>query len=129
MMVTEISKGVKISVAPAYQEKFSKPGLDYYIFSYTVTFENLNAFPIQLISRKWEIFDSLGSDRIVEGEGVIGLQPKLSPGESHSYTSSCDLASEIGKMSGSYIFKNLDDDSMMEVDIPMFRLEVPLKLN
>ncbi len=126
---TEISQGVKISVLPAYHERFSKPELNYYIFSYTVEITNMNDFPVQLLSRKWLIFDSLNDQRIVQGEGVIGKQPMLLPTESYTYTSSCDLVSEVGQMKGSYFFKNIDTDEIIEVKIPEFKLEVNYKLN
>lgn len=128
-MITDISNGVKISVKPEFQSNFSKPHIDYYIFAYTIEIVNTNSFPIQLLSRKWIIFDSLTKDRIVEGDGVVGQQPILQPGESYSYTSSCDLSSELGSMRGSYYFKNMRTDEYLEVNIPVFQLTVPSKLN
>lgn len=68
---------------------------------------NENNFPVQLISREWYIFDSLGEPRIVTGLGVIGEQPILKLNESYDYASGCDLTSEMGLMKGIYTFKNL----------------------
>lgn len=128
-MITDISNGVKISVKPEFKADFSKPHIDYYIFAYTIEIVNTNSFPVQLLSRKWIIFDSLTKDRVVEGAGVVGQQPILQPGESYSYTSTCDLSSEIGSMRGAYYFKNMRTDEYLEVTIPVFQLTVPSKLN
>lgn len=91
--------------------------------------ENKNSFPVQLISRDWYIFDSLNEVRIVSGLGVIGEQPILKPGEKFTYTSGCDLISEIGQMKGFYTFKNLGDGETLQVYVPDFKLEYPGKLN
>ena len=128
-MTTEISEGLKISVETEYQEGHSDPDNMYYLYTYKITIENQNPYSVKLLSRRWEIFDSLGSTRLVEGEGVVGQQPELNPGGRHTYTSSCDLVSDYGIMKGSYIFKRLDIDTYFDVTVPEFELWLPFRKN
>lgn len=83
----------------------------------------------ELISRDWYIFDSLNEVRVVSGPGVVGEQPILKPGETFTYTSGCDLRSEVGQMKGFYTFKNLIDGELFQVYVPDFSLTYPGKLN
>jgi ApaG protein len=99
------------------------------MFSYKINIENLSDYTVQLISRHWYIFDSNGTHREVEGEGVIGVQPVIEPHENYEYVSGCNLKTEIGKMSGTYTFKRLVDNQLFEVTIPEFELLCPFKLN
>ncbi|HEX3080955.1 MAG TPA: ApaG domain, partial [Puia sp.] len=78
---------------------------------------------------QWHIFDSNGSNREVEGEGVVGVQPILQPGEKYQYVSGCNLRTEMGKMYGSYHMENLHSKVSFEVNIPMFEMIVPFKMN
>lgn len=128
-MVTAITQGVKISVETTYQDEQSNPSNDYYLFAYRITIENLSDYAIQLKRRQWFIFDSSGIEREVEGEGVVGMQPVMQPGESHSYVSGCQLGTEIGSMSGNYLMRRLADDITFTVEIPEFELIVPYRLN
>ncbi len=128
-MVTAITQGVKISVETSYQEDQSNPANDYFMFAYRITIENLSDYAIQLKRRQWFIFDSSGTQREVEGEGVVGLQPVIEPGENHSYVSGCQLSTEIGNMSGNYLMYRLVDHNSFTVDIPEFELIVPYRLN
>ena len=79
--------------------------------------------------RQWFIFDSNATVREVEGEGVIGVQPVLEPGEVHEYISGCNLKTSIGKMLGSYVMERLVDGKQFHVEIPEFNLIVPYRLN
>ena len=97
--------------------------------SYTVSILNENDFEVKLLSRCWTIFDSLGPNRIVEGDGVIGVQPNISAGEEHIYSSGCDLTSQHGSMEGYYIFKRLDTGKLFKVRIPRFVLSPFYSLN
>ena len=81
------------------------------------------------LSRHWFIFDSNGTHREVEGEGVIGVQPILEPGEIHEYVSGCNLKTEMGKMWGAYTFKRIVDEQLFDVQIPEFQLLCSFKLN
>ncbi len=128
-MVTEITKGVKVSVKTSFQPAYSSPEQDHYVFTYKIVIENQSENTVQLLKRNWDIFDSNGLYREVKGDGVIGLQPTLEPGESHEYVSGCQLQTTIGKMEGFYTFKRLLDDKSFQVTIPSFNLIVPHLLN
>jgi ApaG protein len=124
-----ISEGVQVSVDTFYQPDYSNPLQSEFMFAYRITLENHNSFPIKLHRRNWQIFDSNGSHREVEGEGVVGVQPMLKPGESYQYVSGCNLRTEMGKMKGTYQMENLNSKQMFEVDIPAFEMIVPMKNN
>jgi ApaG protein len=128
-MVSKISEGVKISVETFYQPDYSNPVNSEYMFAYRITIENNNSFPVKLLSRHWYIFDSNGSQREVEGEGVIGVQPQINPGENYQYISGCNLRTEMGKMYGTYKMENLNNKKLFEVVIPAFEMLVPFKMN
>lgn len=99
------------------------------MFAYRINIENNNAFPVKLHSRHWLIFDSNASLREVQGEGVVGVQPIIEPGQFYEYMSGCNLKSEIGRMHGTYEMENLLNKQMFTVSIPGFDMEVPFKLN
>lgn len=128
-MVTAITEGVKISVETVYQDEYSNPANDHYVFAYRINIENLSDYSIQLKRRQWFIFDSSGTQREVEGEGVVGLQPVIEPGESHSYVSGCNLTTDMGSMTGSYLMSRLVDDTEFTVGIPKFTLIAAYRLN
>lgn len=128
-MVTAITQDVKISVDTTYQDEFSIPENAHFMFGYRITIENLGHHAVQLLRRKWYIFDVSGYCRIVEGDGVVGSQPILQPGETYIYDSGCNLKSEIGSMKGHYEMIRLVDEEIFQVEIPEFKLIVPYKLN
>ena len=128
-MLTEITDGVKISVAVEYQPYYSNPVQSHYVFTYNITIENCSEFTVHLLRRHWHIFDSNGEVRQVEGEGVVGQQPVLEPGESHQYISGCNLKTTIGKMTGAYLMERIIDGKKFKVKIPEFTMVVPYKLN
>lgn len=128
-MVTAITQGIKISVETMYQEDFSDAVNEHFMFSYQITIQNLSDYAIQLKRRQWFIFDSNGTQREVEGEGVVGEQPVIHPGESHSYVSGCNLNTDMGTMSGNYLMHRLTDNTQFTVDIPEFQLIAPYRLN
>jgi ApaG protein len=128
-MVSMVSSGVKVSVETFYQTDYSNPVQSEYMFAYRITIENHNSFPVKLHRRHWYIFDSNGSHREVEGEGVVGVQPSLTAGETYQYVSGCNLRTEMGKMAGTYQMENLNSKSMFEVNIPAFEMIVPFKNN
>jgi ApaG protein len=128
-MVSMISAGVEVSVETFYQQDYSNPMQSEYMFAYRISIENHNSFPVKLHSRHWHIFDSNGSYREVEGEGVVGVQPVLSPGEKYQYVSGCNLKTEMGKMHGTYQMENLNSKQLFEVNIPAFEMFVPFKNN
>ena len=128
-MTTLTTAGIKISVVTNFRQDLSEINEMRFFFNYHISMLNENNFPVQLISREWYIFDSLGEPRIVTGLGVIGEQPILKLNESYDYASGCDLTSEIGLMRGIYTFKNLSTNEEFEVFVPTFQLEYSGKLN
>ena len=128
-MVQQVTEGVNIMVETFYQPEHSNPLNSEYLFAYRITIENLSAHPVKLLSRHWHIIDSNGTHREVEGDGVMGQQPVISPGDSYQYTSASNLNSEIGKMYGSYTVENLFHKRKIKVAIPEFQLIAPAKLN
>ncbi|HET6254096.1 MAG TPA: Co2+/Mg2+ efflux protein ApaG [Puia sp.] len=128
-MANKISEGMEVSVETFYQPDYSNPISGEYMFAYRITIENHNGFAVKLHRRHWHIFDSNGSYREVEGEGVVGVQPILQPGERYQYVSGCNLRTEMGKMYGSYIMENLHNKKTFEVNIPVFEMIVPFKMS
>ena len=124
-----ISEGVEVSVETYYQPDYSNPVQSEFMFAYRITLENHNSFPVKLHRRNWHIFDSNGSNREVEGEGVVGVQPVIQPNESYQYVSGCNLRTEMGKMKGTYQMENLNSKQIFLVDIPAFEMIVPMKNN
>lgn len=126
---TLVTNGIKVSVETFYQEDYSRPIENKYIFAYRIYIDNLSEHTVQLMNRHWYIVDSNGMTREVEGEGVIGQQPILSSGDSHQYVSWSHLFTEIGKMHGYYMFIRQIDGETFKVRIPEFHLIVPYKMN
>ena len=121
--------GVTVSVETNYQTDFSDPANGRFLFAYKITIENETQTAIQLLSRHWDIVDANGLSRVVEGEGVVGEQPVILPGESHQYVSGCELATEMGSMQGYYTFKQVDKTALFRANIPHFTLVANYKLN
>ena len=128
-MISKISGGVKISVDTYYQPEYSNPLNNEFMFAYRITIENNNSFQVKLLRRHWFIFDSNGDSREVEGEGVVGVQPVIAPGNSYQYVSGCNLRTEMGRMHGTYQMENLNNKKFFEVNIPAFEMFVPFKNN
>ncbi len=128
-MVTKITEGVKISVETIYQPEYSNPANEHFMFAYRVNIENMTENNVQLLNRHWHIFDSSGTKREVEGEGVVGLQPIIEPGDNHEYVSGCNLKTDMGSMKGSYEMKRIVDGFKFRVNIPEFYLIAPYKMN
>ena len=128
-MLTEVSSGIRISVDVRYEENLSSALMDSFVFSYHITIENQNDFPVQLMRRHWFIFDSVAMKREVEGPGVIGETPVIAPGEFYQYSSGCDLRSMRGTMRGFYTMQRPGDRDLLQVNVPKFSLEVPFCMN
>ena len=127
-MVTFVSNKVQVSVETTFQKGGSPYHGEEYIFAYRITIVNLGEATVKLLRRHWYIVDSI-DHREVEGEGVVGQQPVLEPGETHQYISACNLQSEMGKMYGTYLFERVLDGHRFHVNIPEFQLIVPFKFN
>ncbi|MCB0689862.1 MAG: Co2+/Mg2+ efflux protein ApaG [Saprospiraceae bacterium] len=128
-METMITNGIRISVDPQFEPLHSNPLHGKFLFSYHIIIENLTNQTVQLMSRHWFIFDSIGIKREVIGDGVIGQQPILNPNQVHEYSSWCPLTTSMGKMNGYYTMRRLTDNSSFEVEIPSFDLVAPIQLN
>lgn len=128
-MFVAVTEGIRISVRSAFEPQFSNPLRNQYCFSYHVTIENENDFPVQLLRRHWIIKAKNGGMREVEGPGVVGEQPIVQPGEQHTYSSGSNLAVLQGSMTGTYLMRRVDSDNQFRVRIPEFTLRVPFKLN
>ena len=123
-MYSEVTRAISVSVDPFYVEEQSEPAENRWVFGYRVIIENLGAAPVQLMSRHWRIMDGLGRMVEVKGEGVVGEQPMLEPGESFEYTSGTPLPTPSGIMTGSYQMLGADG-RWFDVEIPAFSLDAP----
>ena len=128
-MISKVSEGITITVETYYQPDYSNPLNSEFMFAYRITIENNNTFPVKLLRRHWHIYDSNGSLREVEGEGVVGMQPQINPGESYQYVSGCNLRTDMGRMYGTYLMENISNGKNFDVQIPPFEMVSPSKLN
>ena len=128
-MVSQITRGIKISVKTSFEGTYFKNAKLHFAFAYLITIENQSKDSVQLTYRHWDIYDSLNSAEIVEGEGVVGKKPVLKPGESHTYNSGCLLASPHGSMSGFFTMINFTTTRTFKVVVPSFKLNAPFALN
>lgn len=119
---------IKVTVETRYLREQSDPAASRYAFAYTITIRNTGDIAAQLLDRKWVITDGNGKVQTVEGPGVVGEQPIIEPGSSHTYSSGCLLETPVGTMQGSYGMK-AEDDHEFRAEIPLFRLAKPNALN
>ncbi len=127
-MSTAVTDGIEVSVQSAFRPDRSAPAQERFLYSYTVRIRNGGATAARLLSRHWIITDARGEREEVKGEGVVGQQPHLAPGQSFEYSSFCVLRTPLGQMRGSYTMTR-DDGSTFEADIAPFALAVPAALN
>lgn len=123
-MYQEMTAGIEVTVNPFFVPERSEPESERFLWGYRVTITNNGPVPTQLISRHWIITDGHGHVEEVKGEGVIGLQPKLAPGESFEYTSACPLTTPTGNMRGTYHMVDAEGRKLA-VRIPLFFLRHP----
>lgn len=116
-----LSEGIRVTVRPVYLRDQSDPAAQHYVFAYYVRIENVGTQPSQLVSRRWLIHDEIGEDTEVEGNGVVGEQPVITPGQVHEYQSFCVLKSGEGYMEGQYHFLRADG-TQFDAAIPRFQL-------
>ncbi|MCG6861583.1 MAG: Co2+/Mg2+ efflux protein ApaG [Chromatiaceae bacterium] len=119
---------IEVSVKSDYLPEQSHPGDERFVFSYTVTIRNRGLQAARLINRHWIISDADGKVQEVRGEGVVGKQPHLMPGESYRYTSGTVLETPVGSMHGSYEML-ADDGTRFDAPIPAFSLATPTSLH
>jgi ApaG protein len=128
-MVRTSTHNIEVSVEAKYWHEQSAPAENHYFFVYFITIENHSDKTVQLQKRHWDIFDSIGDTRIVDGDGVVGENPVLMPGQRYGYNSGCNLKSELGYMEGYYTFEDLLTKATFNIVIPRFELVVPAKWN
>lgn len=114
--------GIRITVTPRYSPEHSDPDEPRYLFVYRIRIENVSDHTVQLRWRHWYIHDEVAGDSEVEGEGVVGEQPALAPGDVYEYESFCILRGPRGNMVGYYLFES-PDGSELRADIPRFELD------
>ncbi|WP_116128408.1 Co2+/Mg2+ efflux protein ApaG [Lewinella sp. IMCC34183] len=130
-MTSLITQHVRVSAESFYQERYSQPEQGQYVHAYRIRIENCGDLPIQLLSRSWEVIDAGGGRRHVEGDGVVGQQPVIAPGESYEYNSWVQFETPIGAMQGSYVmFREQDGvEQYFHVTVPRFLHIDPAVLN
>ncbi|TDJ31539.1 MAG: Co2+/Mg2+ efflux protein ApaG [Gammaproteobacteria bacterium] len=119
---------LNIEVQTRYLQEESVPEDNRFVFAYTITIQNTGDVAARLMKRAWQITDSNGNIQEVTGEGVVGEQPRLEPGEGFRYSSGAVLETEVGTMSGSYTML-ADDGLEFDVEIPKFTLSTPRTLH
>jgi ApaG protein len=112
------TEGIGVTVEPHFIAKESNSGVDYFIYSYTITVRNNGKNQCQLLSRHWIVRDGQGREEHMVGDGVVGKQPVIRPGESYSYRSGCPLATPTGNLRGTY--------QMMDANSKRFEIKIPL---
>ncbi|MEZ4407568.1 MAG: Co2+/Mg2+ efflux protein ApaG [Polyangiales bacterium] len=122
------TRGIRVTVRSSYLPERSSPARKEYVFAYTVRIVNEGAAPAQLISRHWVITDGDGAVQEVKGEGVVGAQPFLRPGQQFEYTSGCSLRTPRGTMEGTYQMVTESGDRF-DARVAPFALALPHSLN
>ena len=120
----QTTEAISVSVEPVYLDDHSAPDENHYVWAYHVRIENRGRSTVQLLTRHWKITDSMGQIQEVRGDGVVGEQPVLDPGEVFEYTSGTPLATPSGIMAGSYHML-ADGGRRFNVEIPPFSLDSP----
>lgn len=117
-----VTDGIRVTVRPRFLPQQSRPAQRHFVFAYAIRLENVGATAAQLLTRHWHIHDDAMGDSEVQGEGVVGEQPLLGPGEVFEYQSFCPLRAPTGSMHGTYRFRR-DDGQQFDVVIPRFQLD------
>lgn len=123
-MYEEVTRGIKVSVRPNYLERQSDPEDGRFVWAYTVRIDNDSEETVHLLTRYWRITDSQGLTEEVQGDGVVGEQPTIPPGEWYEYTSGAPLPTPSGLMVGRYGMETETGDAF-DVAIPAFSLDSP----
>ena len=127
-MSSAITRGIRVTVESQYIPEQSQPRQGHYVFAYHVTIANEGNEIVQLRTRHWIITDGNGNVQEVRGEGVVGEQPTLRPGERFEYTSGCVLPTQAGSMHGTYQM-HLQSGQQFDAEIAPFPLALPYALN
>ena len=126
--MSEIDYNVQVSAEAVFVPERSDAENDRYFFAYTITIRNAGSMPAKLITRHWIITDGTGAEQEVRGDGVVGEQPHMSPGQGFQYTSAAVIETPVGSMHGSYQMV-ADDGTEFDATISPFRLAVPSSLH
>lgn len=124
-MYEQETSGLVVRVEPQFLPEESAPDQSRFVWSYTIEIENRGAEPVQLMSRFWRITDENGHTQEVRGDGVIGQQPVIGPGQSFRYTSAAPLAAPSGVMMGAYSMVKTDNGESFDIAVPLFALDSP----
>jgi ApaG protein len=127
-MSTALTEGIRVEVESRYLPDQSEPHAHRWLFAYTVTLVNFGTVPAKLLSRHWVIADADGNREEVVGDGVVGQQPRLAPGEGFRYSSFCVLKTAHGSMRGTYRMLR-DDGVAFDAVIAPFPLVIPQAVN
>lgn len=120
-----ITKDISVTVWPEFIDGKITAEDELYVWSYKVLIENRCLEPIQLVRRAWYIIDEKGNIQEVSGEGVVGEKPIILPNNSYKYSSGIHLNSPSGIMKGKYFIKKINNNEILEIEIPSFSLDVP----
>ncbi|HEY4211508.1 MAG TPA: Co2+/Mg2+ efflux protein ApaG [Steroidobacteraceae bacterium] len=120
----EVTHKISVDVETGYRDDQSDPKQDRYVFSYTITIRNDGQMPARLLTRHWLITDANGKVQEVRGDGVVGEQPYLKPGQGFRYSSAAVIETPVGAMQGSYQMVG-DDGTQFDAPIAPFRLAMP----
>ncbi len=123
-MYQATTEHIRVTVRPSFLENQSQPDISKYVWAYTIGVENLGRETITLFTRHWIITDGMGRRQDVRGDGVVGEQPTLQPGQQFEYTSGCPLSTPSGMMVGSYGMITASG-RQFDVSIPAFSLDSP----
>lgn len=119
-----VTDGITVRVAVNFLPEQSRIDAGKWFWVYHIRIENDSPYVMRLMTRHWRITDGNGTVDLVEGDGVVGEQPLMKPGQSHDYVSGCPLSTPHGSMEGYYTFKRVDGREV-RVSIPFFPLSAP----
>ncbi|AIC25746.1 protein ApaG [Rhizobium etli bv. mimosae str. IE4771] len=123
-MYRALTRDIEVVVEPFYLEEQSDPEDDRYVWGYRIVISNNSGVAVRLVNRYWNITDQNGQVDEVTGPGIVGEQPRLSPGDTYEYSSGCPLDTPSGLMFGHYQMET-DEGELFDVDIPAFSLDSP----
>jgi ApaG protein len=123
-MYRAITRNIEVTVEPKFSSDRSSPDESYFFWDYTITIANQGSEMVQLKTRHWIITDSAGRRQEVRGDGVVGEQPQIAPGERFEYSSGVPLTTASGFMTGKYGMRR-ENGEAFDIDIPLFSLDQP----
>lgn len=124
-MYEQETKGLNVRVEPQFLPEESNPAEGRFVWAYTIEIENRSEADVRLMSRYWKITDAKGVTQEVRGEGVVGQQPLIPPGQSFRYTSAAPLGAPSGMMMGAYSMIRVGDGAPFDIAVPLFLLDSP----